>query len=72
MRRRRERPMPKPWKYDHRNPQMVVVTRILEETPSGMLVKRHVEMKPEEYQQLCQESLLNSTNPIWDKDKSYF
>lgn len=51
---------------------MVICTRIFEEGLPGMWEKKAVEMTPDEYQQLCQESMNTSTNPTWDRDKTYF
>lgn len=73
-RRRAKRPEPLPWKYNWRNPNMVVCTRIFQEVGmlSGVFEKKAVELKPDEMQEMCQESMQASTNPTWNRDKTYY
>jgi len=74
MPKRRARSEPKPWKYDWRNPDMVIVTRTKEEISYGSNIWEHktVELTPEEWQSWCRESMATSRAPTWDKDKTYF
>jgi hypothetical protein len=73
---RKPRRLPKlPWKYDHRNPEMVVCPRVREEVGgngSGFWRLVNHEYTPDEMQQMCKESLLYSQAPTWDKDKTYY
>ena len=72
MLRRPRRLEPLPWKYDWRNPDMVVHTGWMDEVGPGFWQMKRGDLPPEEVQQIARESLANSQSPDWYKDKTYY
>lgn len=71
-RRALDRRKKQPWRYDWRNPDMLVVTRILYETPMGTVEKGPTEeVDPEYMQDRARESMKYSPTPKWRVDPSY-
>lgn len=70
-RRRAPKPEPLPWKYDWRNPDCVVVTRVMLENRDGTFRKEQAELEGWDMQELAQESMKFSTNADYRGDPTY-
>lgn len=70
--RRRRPPPKKPWRFDWRNPDMLVVTRMLYQDPMGFVQKGPTEeVDPEYMQDAARDSMRHSPTPKWREDPSY-
>lgn len=70
--RRRRRPEPRPWRYNWRNPDMHVCTRVLvQDFEHGPVRKEAVEYGPEEMQALAREGMKDTAAPKYRQDPSY-